>query len=111
MQIGQTEPEGVCPKAYKGTPRGEVCSKHKAYKNRNSPFDEFPHYFCFVLVFNLAFQKALFSLLPCVVCAFFYTLFKRCRLNQYTAFRSLQYVLFCPEDCLPKEVQTLPAQA
>ncbi len=28
-QIGQTEPKGY-PKAYIGTPRGEVCSKHKA---------------------------------------------------------------------------------
>ena len=29
-QIGQTEPVGGHPKAYVGTSRGEVCSKHKA---------------------------------------------------------------------------------
>ncbi len=29
-QIEQTEPAGESPKAYVGTPGGEVCSKHKA---------------------------------------------------------------------------------
>ena len=36
MQIGQTEPEVV-----RGTMRGEVCSKHKALKKRNSSNYEF----------------------------------------------------------------------
>jgi len=47
-QIGQTEPTKPVsmallgyPKAYDGTSRGEVCSKHKAFYNRNSLFDEF----------------------------------------------------------------------
>ncbi len=47
-QIGQTEPTKPIlgallgyPKAYEGTSRGEVCSKHKALYNRNSSNDEF----------------------------------------------------------------------
>ena len=39
-QIGQTEPKGS-PKAYKGTPRGEVCSKHKATKKKKFEHFEF----------------------------------------------------------------------
>ena len=48
VQIGQTEPTKPVlrallgyPKAYVGTSRGEVCSKRKAFYNRNSSNDEF----------------------------------------------------------------------
>lgn len=35
MQIGQTEPQGY-PKLYIDTASGEVCSKQKILKKRNS---------------------------------------------------------------------------
>ncbi len=51
-QIGQTEPTKPIfgallgyPKAYDGTSRGEVCSKHMALYNRNSSNDELFLYF------------------------------------------------------------------
>ncbi len=40
--IGQTEPKGY-PKAYEGTPRGEVCSKQKDTKRKgNLDLTRFP---------------------------------------------------------------------
>ncbi len=76
MQIGQTEPKGY-PTAYKGTPRGEVCSKHKAIRKEGIRETRIPS-IILVKYYKTPHppQAVLLPLkgkaffLPCMVCAF-----------------------------------------
>ncbi len=77
MQNGQTEPQALpegYPKAYVCTPRGEVCSKHKAIKTEEIRFSRIS-YLLYYDFFNITKGPCYPISLPCVVCAFCYSPF------------------------------------
>ena len=110
MQNGQTEPKWRfiailgCPKAYEGTPRGEVCSYHKTkiqckIRDITNFTTTFHLLFAYCFIIKLCINKNLF----CEVCAFCYSpFFYLISITVYPAFSIAVFI--CSFDTLSSQV-------
>ena len=72
VQIEQTEPQGL-PEGVRGTPKGEVCSKHKATKTEEIRASRISSLTICFLFFCKTKELCYYKSLPCAVCTFCYS--------------------------------------